>query len=144
MTGYVWAFDPGTTTGVAVWNHQTGALHELSGQYQVFDLYRLVDANERWVSHAQVELFTITEATVRKARVSDPMDVIGFLKYKAWACGWDIDWSKPADVMRRFPDPALKRVGLFTKGMPHQNDAARHLAGALIRLKMIDPKELIL
>lgn len=133
----VWAFDPGTLTGVAVWDGH--GLSPLSGQYEVEELYALVDEHCMDVNAAQVERFTITEATIRKARVSDPMDVIGYLRYAAWRCGWPISWTKPADVMRRFPDAALKRAGLHVKGRPHQNDAARHLAAALVHSGALDP-----
>jgi hypothetical protein len=139
----MWAFDPGTLTGVSVWDGADG-LSPLSGQYTVEELYALVDEHCTDVATAQVELFTITEATVRKARVSDPMDVIGFLKYAGWRCGWTTAWTKPADVMRRFPDAALKKAGLFVRGRPHQNDATRHLAAALVKAGRIDPRRFLL
>lgn len=138
----MWAFDPGTTTGVAVW--ADGALSPLSGQYDVESVYRLVDEHCSDIATAQIELFTITQATVRKARVSDPMDVIGFLKYAAWRCGWAVAWTKPADVMRRFPDAALRKAGLYAPGRPHQNDATRHLAAALVKAGRLDPREFLI
>lgn len=139
----VWAFDPGTLTGVAVWDGADG-LSPLSGQYTVEELYALVDEHCTDVATAQIEMFTITEATVRKARVSDPMDVIGYLRYAAWRCGWAVAWSKPADVMRRFPDASLRQAGLYVKGRPHQNDAARHLATVLVKTGRIDARKFVL
>jgi len=46
--------------------------------------------------------------------------------------------------MTRYPDAALKKAGLFTRGQGHQNDAARHLAGALVRLGLMDARALLL
>lgn len=128
----LWAFDPGKLTGVAVWHD--GKFW--AGQYTVEELYQLVDDACAEISEAQIERFTISNATVKKAPESDPLDVIGYLKYAAWRCGFQVGWSKPADVMRSFPDPALKKAGLFTPGKGHANDAARHLAWKLVRSKI--------
>jgi hypothetical protein len=125
----IYAFDPGTITGVAWWdNGQFGAT-----QLEVEELYELVDEGCERIGFAQIEKFVITQATIRKARESDPLDVIGYLRYAAWRCGFKVGWSKPADVMKTFPDPALKKAEMFTRGCPHGNDAARHLAWYLVR-----------
>lgn len=129
-----WAFDPGKMTGVAYWDD--GAFW--SGQFTVPELYGHVDewADDGWIEHMQIEKFTITTATIRKAREPDPMDVIGYLKYIAWKYEIEVGWTKPADVMKSFPDPVLKKAGMFTVGAPHGNDASRHLAWKLVTAKV--------
>lgn len=102
-------------------------------QLDVEELYEYVDEWCEQIGFAQIEKFVITERTIRVARVDDPMDVIGYLKYAAWRCGFMIGWSKPADVMKTFTDGALRKGGMYTKGCPHGNDAARHLAWNLVR-----------
>lgn len=135
-TTELWAFDPGTTTGVAIWTATTFTGVQLT----VTELYELVDEACERIQFAQIERFTISARTIKASRVDDPLDVIGYLKYAAWRCGFPVNFSKPADVMATFPDPVLKRAGLFTKGAPHANDAARHLARRLVMDKLIDPK----
>jgi hypothetical protein len=127
----VFAFDPGKLTGVAVWNTETNEFW--ADQLTVEQLYEYVDSVCAEIGFAQIEKFTITQATIRKARESDPLDVIGYLKYAAWRCGFELGWSKPADVMASFPDGALRKGGMFTRGKGHANDAARHLAWYLVR-----------
>lgn len=127
----VWAFDPGKTTGVAYYDTET---HEFwAGQLTVEELYEFVDEHCDRIEFAQIELFTITAATVKKARESEPLDVIGYLKYAAWRCGIKVGWSKPADVMQSFPDKALRKAGMHTPGQGHANDATRHLAWHLVK-----------
>lgn len=129
----IYAFDPGTLTGVACWDTETSAFY--ADQLTVTELYEYVDSACEQIGFAQVEKFTITQQTIRKSRVSDPMDVIGYLKYAAWRCGFECGWSKPAEVMATFPDEALKLAGMFTRGKGHANDAARHLAWYLVKHK---------
>lgn len=130
------AFDPGTTTGVATWINGTFS----SAQKSVVELYEYVDAICDQIHHAQIERFTISARTLKTARVDDPLDVIGYLKYASWRCGFPWTFSKPADVMKSFDDKALKRAGFFTAGKPHSNDAARHLFKGLVLAKVIDPR----
>lgn len=138
MTIDICAFDPGTLTGVTCWRVGTGLIY--AEQLTVEALYEWVDENCSSIDHAQIEKFTISAATLKKARVDDPLDVIGYLKYAAWRCGFPTRFSKPADVMASFTDAALKRAGMFTKGKQHANDAARHLARSLVLDRHVDPK----
>lgn len=140
MTDVV-AFDPGTLTGTVLYRVGEGLIY--AEQLTVTELYDWVDANCGEFSHAQIERFTISARTIRAARVDDPLDVIGYLKYASYRCGFPYNLSKPADVMGPFPDAALKRAGLFTKGKPHANDAARHLARRLVIDRQIDPKRFL-
>lgn len=127
----IYAFDPGKLTGIAVWDTETSKLY--ADQLDVFSLYEYVDSACEQIGFAQIEKFTISTATVKKARETEPLDVIGYLKYAAWRCGFDIGWSKPADVMKSFPDGALRKAGMYTRGKGHANDATRHLAWYLVK-----------
>lgn len=130
----IFAFDPGKLTGVAVW--ETDTREFWADQLEMEPLYEYVDSACGDFDFAQIEKFTITQATIRKARESAPMDVIGYLKYAAWRCGFECGWSMPAEVMKTFPDEALKKAGMFTRGKGHANDAARHLAWHLVKNKL--------
>lgn len=134
------AFDPGKITGVA-WIEGENFNSE---QYNVEELYEWVDAQCESIGFAQIEKFTISQATVRKARETEPLDIIGYLKYAAWRCGFEIGWSKPADVMSSFPDAALKKAEMFHAGKGHANDAARHLAWYLVKNKIRPVRDFLL
>jgi hypothetical protein len=126
----IYAFDPGKITGVATWDDEAGFW---SSQFTVEELYEFVDDACERIGYAQIEKFTISAQTIRKTPESEPLDVIGYLKYAAWRCGFDIGWTKPPDVMATFTDAALKKAGMHVPGRGHANDAARHLAWYLVK-----------
>lgn len=141
----IYAFDPGKITGVARWDTVGDSCsHFWSGQFTVEELYEFVDGKCEELEVAQVEKFTISAGTVRKAPEPDPLDVIGYLKYAAWRCGFEIRWTKPADVMATFPDAALKKGGMFTPGKGHANDSARHLAWYLVKNRIRPASDFLL
>lgn len=125
------AFDPGVTTGVAWFDGDVFG----ANQFDRDSLYEWVDSKCELFVHAQIEKFIINARTIRTDVVYDPIYRIGYLEYAAWRCGFPIEFSKPADVMAPFPDVALKRAGMFTKGKQHANDAARHLARYMVLTK---------
>lgn len=129
----IFSFDPGKTTGVAWYDTETEVFG--SAQLTVEEIYEFVDEHCERIEFAQIERFVITERTIKAAREDEPMDVIGYLKYAAWRCGFKVGWSLPADVMQSFPDAALRKAGMFARGMDHANDAARHLAWHLVKNK---------
>lgn len=133
---YVIGVDPGTTTGVAIWDRTDQSFHSV--QVDMAGLYRLIDQHGSETAIAQVEKFTITAATLRKVRVYDPLDAIGYIRYAAFRDGFTVEYTKPADVMAPFPDVALKAAGWFNRGNQHANDAARHLAYRLVRDRVLD------
>lgn len=138
----VYAFDPGKLTGVAVWDTETSEF--FADQLTVHELYEYVDSACDQIGYSQIEKFTITERTLKVARETDPMDVIGYLKYAAWRCGFPWGMSIPAEVMSTFPDKSLRKAGMFTTGKGHANDAARHLAWYLVRNKIRKAGDFIL
>jgi len=133
------AIDPGVTTGVAwqITRHHGGdmpfdATLFQSDEFDEHTFYRWIDQRAGDITHCQIEQFVINAATVRKTIVYDSLYLIGYLRYKAFQHNFPIGFTKPADVMRPFPDVALKRAGMFNKGKGHANDAARHLAHYLV------------
>lgn len=141
----IYAFDPGKITGVTIWNTEPGDWPQFwADQLAVTDLYEYVDAVCEQMEFAQIEKFTISAGTIRKAPESDPLDVIGYLKYAAWRCGFEIGWTKPADVMSTFTDASLKKAGMFTPGKGHANDSARHLAWYLVKNRIRPASDFLL
>jgi hypothetical protein len=131
------AFDPGVTTGVA-WLDNSGTFH--GDQFEEKELYAWVDTHAHMFKHAQIEKFTINAATIRKVRVYDSLYLIGYLRYASHRDGFPIGYTNPSDVMAAFPDAALKRADMFTKGKGHANDAARHLSSHLVSTRKMDAK----
>lgn len=127
------AFDPGVTTGVAWLDGKV--FH--SQQFTEHELYDWVDNCCELFDHVQIESFIINAGTVKKTIVYDSLYLIGYLRYSAWRCGFPMQFSKPADVMKAFPDVALKRAGMHFPGHGHANDAARHLAYHLVKTRQI-------
>lgn len=126
----IFAFDPGKITGVAKWDDEHGFW---AAQFTVEELYQFVDDACEQIGFAQIEKFTISAQTIKKSRETEPLDIIGYLRYAAWRCGFEIGWTKPPDVMATFTDASLKKANMFTPGRGHANDAARHLAWYLVK-----------
>lgn len=125
----VMAFDPGVTTGVA-WI-ENGEFH--SEQWTEHEVYEHVDEWCEKLDHVRIEQFVINAGTVKKTIVYDSLYLIGYLRYCAWRCGFEMSFTKPADVMATFTDAALKRANMHKPGQGHANDAARHLAHYLVK-----------
>lgn len=136
----IYAFDPGKITGVSHWN-ENGFWAD---QFTVEELYYFVDERCERMEFAQIEKFTISAGTVKKARETEPLDVIGYLKYAAWRCGFPIGWTKPADVMATFTDASLKKAGMYIPGKGHANDSSRHLAWYLVKNRVRPASDFLL
>ena len=141
----IYAFDPGKITGVSTWD-QSDEDPFWAGQFPLPELYEVVDGwcDQMSSNHVQIEKFTISAGTVRKAPESDPLDVIGYLKYASWRCGFEIGWTKPADVMSTFTDAALKKAGMYVPGKGHANDSSRHLAWYLVKNRIRPASDFLL
>lgn len=145
----IYAFDPGKLTGVSTWNTANATCDPprpefWADQFTVTELYEFVDDACERIEFAQIEAFTISQQTLKKARETEPLDVIGYLKYAAWRCGFQIGWTKPPDVMATFTDAALKKAGMFTRGKGHANDSARHLAWYLVKNRIRPASDFLL
>lgn len=146
----LWAVDPGRTTGNRLLSVNAVEPGILARPYRTADYKTVVQQSpmefltraEEFIAdcdarggdplHFQIESFTITAATAKKGAEHDALHIIGTLlyfchKYANWCTGnVTFGFTKPASVMRLFPDPVLKSLGLHTPGKPHGNDAARH------------------
>lgn len=156
----LWAVDPGVTTGnrilyinthgipeaehiapAGLWcaaDTETDYISQVEQEFFPFlaRVERLLQCHTDAV-HFQIERFTITSATAKKGAQPEPLYVIGALLYLierySHACRITHDFSMPSQVMKLFPDPVLKKLGLFLKGKGHANDAARHAALYLLK-----------
>lgn len=88
------------------------------------------------------EKFTITAQTLRKARESDAIHVIGVLRFAAHVFGCELVEQKPGDAKNFATDDRLKKLGLYLPGKDHARDAARHYVVFAVRNGLIRPEEL--
>jgi hypothetical protein len=130
-------------TGIAIWDHGLEALDDRTGQYTEHEMYELFEGLASELCEIRIEAFAITAATLRKARQMEPIWFAGYLKSIGWRFEVPITWSKPADVMRRFPDESLKQAGWYNTS-EHARDALRHLASCLIKNGTITPEAFLL
>lgn len=129
------AVDPGGTTGWATYRHELENAGQLAPQE--FCVMAHVLASE-WGEELTivVERFTISQRTLRatKAGSYDAIEQIGVCRYVSKAyCGRDIVMQQPADVMSLVTDDRLRALDWYHPGMPHANDALRHLTYFLAR-----------
>lgn len=137
------SFDPGVLTGTCAWDTEKKEV-VFADQLTESELWDWVDERCGELDHSQIEQFVITAGTGKKSRQPEPLFVIGFLRYKAKDCGFSVDYSKPADVMRQFPDAALRQAGFYVTGKGHANDAMRHLCYRLVRTGEVEARRFLL
>ena len=149
MTRYVISVDPGKATGVSYFKHVVGKEPELLDSAEVQPdefaiwLRGAVDdalARSIYTDHRIVfvcERFVINAQTVRNSQAPYSLEQIGVMKQVMRDFGYkddEIVWQSPADAKAMFPNPALKKVGLWHKGGEgHALDSIRH--GALYLVK---------
>jgi hypothetical protein len=145
-TDWVVAIDPGFTTGFSTWHTGAGFDPNRSGQlpWQDFSswlwafLLTLNMAGE--TCHVQSEMFTISARTIKTAIRYESLYVNGATQFTCRHFGFSHAFSKPDQVMNLFDDKALRALGLYIKGMPHQHDAARHLGIVLLQRGVISSR----
>lgn len=140
---YTVAIDPGVATGVAVWSNEEEALSPLTGQYDREQFFDFLDVVGPSITHLRIETFTITVATAKKSPQLEPIWFTGAALWHAWKYKFEVSWSKPADVMKKYPDAALKQAGFYNKS-EHARDATRHLVACLIKSGTLDVKRFLL
>lgn len=143
MSRLVIAVDPGKATGVAFFELASGQdspvlLKSLELQPNEFApaVRSMMDeaygrAESEGVEVAVVcERFTINAQTVRNSQAPFSLEQIGVLKQILRDRGLPDDgiyWQSPADAKTMFPNPAIKKVGVWHKGGEgHALDAIRH------------------
>ena len=149
MTIAILGVDPGKTSGIVLllWSgnrdepptlvvseeatEETYASHIESAFYTAgFEADSVVVACER---------FIINQATVRNSQAPYSLEQIGVLKHLCRVARFapppeEIKFQAPVDAKNMFPNPALKKLGIWHKGGDgHALDAIRHALLALTR-----------
>lgn len=112
------ALDPGGITGAA--------LHTRDG----FQTFAQVAPEQVWImlDNWKPEVVVMESFLFRQRTKVDltPVEVIG--RVKEWCRQHDIDlvMQTPAQAKHFWTDEKLKERGVYNKGLPHANDAARH------------------
>lgn len=117
------AFDPGGTTGWATFHDNAFFGGQLAGQHH-YDLYLLM--RDRDPNVIVYETFEYRNKS-RSGLVLDSREYIGVIKLYAEINEVDIIAQTPAQAKGFVTDDKLKKMKLYQPGMPHLNDAMRHL-----------------
>lgn len=142
----VLAVDPGKASGIAVlsWEPESDkepeVLYSLEAQPETFGddieqaLKYMNDCEQFLVC---CESFTINAQTVRNSQAPYSLEQIGVLKHLCRRAGYDpsqIAFQPPVNAKNMFPNPALKKLGLWHRGGEgHALDAIRHGALRLVK-----------
>lgn len=123
--------DPGKTTGVVDWKttEDGSVVTGVEMQFQPLCRYLLTDvATSRPGTVIVAESFIITSATAKNTQAPWSLEVIGVARMVSELyCGRDLRLQQAASAKRFSSDARLKRLGWWTPGKGHANDAARHL-----------------
>lgn len=127
--------DPGLTTGFAMYDTSTGLFE--AKEYERAVLYRRLDRLVWLGSHNEssrptivIESFTINAKTAKKSQQPDALRVIGAVDYLRQTGGILIQFS-PTTRKAFATDAKLKKLGWFSGGRGHADDAARHVLAYL-------------
>jgi hypothetical protein len=147
MRPFIFAFDPGQTTGWA-WC-DTVRMEVQSGEE---DFNHFCERMELWFSYYGPQLdvtgerFTITAATAKKTQQPWSIEVIGVAKYLAhkYRCG-TVTLQSPADAKRFGTNERIRAMGWWKPGTQgHDKDALRHLMVRMVNLGWSDQRLLSL
>jgi hypothetical protein len=140
------AVDPGKATGLAVlsWDPDLDkdpeVLYSLEVQPDTFAdevETALQYMNQVELLYVACESFVINAQTVRNSQAPYSLEQIGVLKHLCRRAGYDpsnIAFQAPVNAKNMFPNPALKKLGLWHKGGEgHALDAIRHGALRLVK-----------
>lgn len=140
---YVLAVDPGKTTGFALWSALKPSEAVISqAENDVFLPY----ADRLMTAHGPellivCEAYIISPETLKKSRQTDPLEVIGVLRYLAFRHGSTFaPLQKAADAKTVVPNDRLRTLGWYERGADHGRDAARHLALWLLKNRILSPE----
>lgn len=129
------SLDPGGTTGVAELEYELGEKPILKSVYQIEG--GLAGFLEWWYGSNKLFDITVCEDFVLRPSVKfpdlSPVYIIGALEMAEFANDIKPFYQSPS-VKPLCNDEVLKRIGFYTKGKPHGNDAVRH---AIIYLRSI-------
>lgn len=119
--------DPGDTTGVfridtAHPRHRVAL--QLPDPVTVHDWVR--STIEEGPTEVAIERFDISNRTLRTKRTTAVLDVIGSLRVLCAATGTRCEMQSVAEA-KGCTNDQLRAAGWYTVGLPHANDAARHV-----------------
>jgi hypothetical protein len=124
------AFDPGLTTGVAVWS---GVKEDEPSTWQL-DVEQLWNfLNEEFIQGTSARLtficesYIISERTLKTSRQAWSLEIIGALKLCAYLGEHTLVMQQAAAAKRFAPNERLKAIGWYRPGRDHANDALRHM-----------------
>ena len=154
----VLAIDPGKLTGVAllerdgdavkiIWTDEINVFEDPGGKLRLrgvidgWSTRQKLDAPLRVV----IEKFVITPETGKKSQeATAALETIGAVKLMCVDASYPLDaimWQKPSEAKETFPNPKLKRLGLWHRGgAGHALDALRHAAVYLVRVGWRDSR----
>jgi hypothetical protein len=150
MSVVVLSVDPGKASGIAAlrWSGDSDETPEIlfSDEIQPEDY---ADAVLRGLSYREeadtfrvvCERFVINAQTAKNSQAPYSLEQIGILKHLCRINDYAVDsimFQAPVDAKSMFPNPTLKKIGIWHKGGEgHANDALRHGLLALVRLKWV-------
>ena len=155
----VLAIDPGKATGVAIWRtYRQESQHEsfqLDGGFDgVSSFLAYGDGGPAWIAPdydegessvyrydaVVCESFSVRSNTHKmdQGAFMDVWSNIGALRYAAYLAGVPFHLQTPAEAKSFATNDKLKKLGWFTGGAGHADDASRHLLTFLVKQR--DPE----
>lgn len=131
MKPFVFAFDPGLTTGWAFMRVEDGSVTSGEEDFESF-----VTRADTWLDHYRDrvavvgERFIINMETVKKTQAPFSLEVIGAVRYMCvkYGCG-ELALQNPSDAKRLISNDIIRKLGWWVPGTKgHDKDALRHLA----------------
>jgi hypothetical protein len=124
------AIDPGKTTGFSFAEVTEFIRGEPPEEQGVVSWEKEVNHDELieeildvWPTHLVGESFVHTQ---RSNVDYTPVEYIGIIKWLGQRHKFELTLQTPSYGKGFFNDDKLKKLGLYTKGKPHANDATRH------------------
>jgi hypothetical protein len=128
------AVDPGTTTGIAVYDGRLCVVEEQKQFNDVLAVSYVWDAGDDL--EVACERYDITPSTSRMTRNMDPIHVTGAMRYHCTMRGIPFRLYGRSDAKNFARDQKLRDLDLWRPGMIHAMDATRVL---LLHLATTDP-----
>lgn len=133
---YVLFLDGGETTGWALYDRAENVMI----MCEIDELLALGTKLEAWMSSAGqrtaigAERYVITVMSARKDPTGSAIQVYGITRWAALKYGARafVGGQTSSDALSLVTDDKLRAVGWYKIGMPHANDAARHVLKYLI------------
>ncbi|URP22188.1 RuvC-like resolvase [Microbacterium phage Big4] len=130
----IYAIDPGKATGLSVFSLEKGKEPVLEWSAEVDEDTFAIPLRVEFAQYPHLEVvcerFVITVQTAKNTQAPYSLELIGVMKQIVRDHNRSTDsihFQSPSDVMKLFPNPALKKLGYWHKGgAGHANDSIRH------------------